>query len=88
MADRAELSRKQIVAVFDSLAEVIAAHLKKDGPEKFVLPGLLKIMVKKVPARPARDGINPFTGEPTTFAAKPASKKVKVLAMKNLKSMC
>jgi nucleoid DNA-binding protein len=88
LADRAELSRKQVVAVFDGLSEVIAAHLKKDGPEKFVLPGLLKIVVKKVPAKPAHEGKNPFTGETMMFKAKPAGKKVKVLALKNLKSMC
>ena len=87
LADRAELSRKQVVAVFDGLSEVIAAHLKKDGPEKFVLPGLLKIVVKKVPAKPAHEGKNPFTGETMMFKAKPAGKKVKVLALKNLKSM-
>jgi nucleoid DNA-binding protein len=87
LAERAEISRKQVVTLFDNLSEIIAAHLKKDGPEKFVLPGLLKIVVRKVPARPARDGKNPFTGETTMFKAKPASKKVKVLALKNLKGM-
>lgn len=88
LATRAELSRKQVAVVFDNLNEIIASHLKKDGPEKFILPGLLKIVIKKVPAKPARDGINPFTKEPMRFAAKPASKKVKVLALKNLKNMC
>lgn len=88
LADRAEISRKQVVAVFDGLSEVIAAHLKKDGPEKFVLPGLLKIMIKKVPAKPAHEGKNPFTGETMMFKAKPASKKVKVIALSNLKGMC
>jgi nucleoid DNA-binding protein len=87
LADKAEVSRKQVAALFDNLSEVIAAHLKKDGPEKFVLPGLLKIVVKKVPAKPAREGKNPFTGEMTTFKAKPASKKVKVIALRSLKSM-
>jgi nucleoid DNA-binding protein len=82
------LSRKQIATVFDTLGEIIEVHLKKDGPEKFVLPGLLKIVVKKVPAKPAREGRNPFTGETMTFKAKPASKKVKVIALRQLKSMC
>jgi nucleoid DNA-binding protein len=51
----------------------------------FVLPGLLKITVTSVAAKPARKGINPFTGEPTTFKAKPATVRVKVRAMKKLK---
>ena len=88
IADSVELNRKQVAAVFDKLGEVIAQHLKKDGPEKFVLPGILKIVVKKVPARPAREGINPFNGEMMTFKAKPASKKVKVVALSSLKAMC
>jgi nucleoid DNA-binding protein len=50
-----------------------------------MLPGLFKITVTKVPAKPERQGINPFTGEPTTFKAKPATVKVKVRPMKKLK---
>jgi nucleoid DNA-binding protein len=41
----------------------------------------------KRPATKAREGINPFTGEKMTFKAKPASKKVRALPLKNLKSM-
>lgn len=88
IADSVELSRKQVADMFETLSEVIAMHLKKDGPEKFVLPGMLKIVVKKVPAKPAREGKNPFTGEMMTFKAKPASKKVKVIALSSLKTMC
>jgi nucleoid DNA-binding protein len=39
------------------------------------------------PARKARMGVNPFTGEEMMFKAKPASKAVKVLALKGLKDM-
>lgn len=53
----------------------------------FILPGLLKLVVKQVPAKKARAGINPFTGEQTTFKAKPASRKVKIKALKSLKEM-
>ncbi|MFM2154091.1 MAG: hypothetical protein RL199_2526, partial [Pseudomonadota bacterium] len=38
-------------------------------------------------ARPARQGINPFTKEPTTFPAKPASKAVRVRPVKALKDV-
>ena len=88
IADSAELSRNQVTAVFDTLAEVIGLHLKKDGPEKFILPGMLKILVKKIPAKPERKGVNPFTKEPTIFKAKPASKKVKIIALHGLKNKC
>ena len=36
-------------------------------------------------AKKARKGINPFTGQPTIFKAKPATVKVKVRPMKKLK---
>ncbi|NNC55586.1 MAG: integration host factor, partial [Pseudomonadales bacterium] len=54
---------------------------------EFVLPGLLKVNTVKKPARKARKGINPFTGEETMFKAKPASIAVKVRPLKKLKEM-
>jgi len=76
-------SRKCVVEVLDALTEIGHAELKKKG--EFVLPGFAKFVVVKKPARPARQGVNPFTKEPTTFAAKPASKAVKVRPVKALK---
>ncbi len=46
-----------------------------------------KMKVVKKPARPARKGTNPFTGEEMMFKAKPARKVVKVLPLKGLKDM-
>ena len=51
------------------------------------MPGLLKMRVVKKPARKARKGTNPFTGEEMMFKAKPATKVVKVSALKGLKDM-
>ena len=82
-----ELAKKDVVAVIEGLTCVIEQHVKAKGPGKFVLPGLLKITVVKKPAKPARRGINPFTGEEVTFKAKPASKAIKVKALKKLKEM-
>jgi len=44
----------------------------------------LFVVVKK-PARPAREGINPFTGQKQKFAAKPASKAVRARPVKAVK---
>jgi DNA-binding protein HU-beta len=66
---------RQVAAVLDALIAVGHAELKKNGV--FVLPGFAKFVVKKKPARPARKGINPFTKQPTTFAAKPATRVVR-----------
>ncbi len=80
-----ELSRKQVSAVFESLNGVIRKSLRGHGI--VTLPGLLKLKVVKKPATKARKGTNPFTGEEMTFKAKPASKKVRALPLKNLKAM-
>ena len=49
--------------------------------------GLCKIVVQHKPATKERQGVNPFTGEPTTFKAKPARNVVKVRPLKKLKDM-
>ena len=79
------LSKKQVGSVFDSLGTVIKRSLK--GAGLFTLPGLAKMKVVKKPATKAREGVNPFTGEKMMFKAKPASKKVRIMPLKNLKGM-
>ena len=64
---------------------MIAKSLRRDG--LFAIPGLVKLKVARKPATKARKGVNPFTGEEMMFKAKPASKKVKAMALKNLKNM-
>ena len=87
IADQTELSKRDIAEVFDVMTEMIKMDLGRRGPGVFTVPGLMKIEKKHKPRRPARKGINPFTGEPTTFAAKPAHNVVKVRPLKNLKEM-
>jgi len=77
------LTRKQVSSVFESLGGAIKKSLRGNGI--FTMPGLCKMKVVKRPATKAREGINPFTKEKMTFKAKPASKKVRILPLKNLK---
>jgi len=80
IAEKAEISKKQAKTVFETLQ---AAVVKND---KVATP--VGIFTKKVkPARPARKGINPFTGEETTFAAKPKTTELKFRANKATKDM-
>jgi nucleoid DNA-binding protein len=82
------LSKKDVAAVFDSLSAQIKKSLGgRNGSGFFTVPGLLKMRVVKKPATKARKGVNPFTGEEMMFKAKPASKTVKVAALKGLKDM-
>jgi hypothetical protein len=50
-----------------------------------LVPGLAKFVVIKKPATKAREGINPFTKEPTIFKAKPARKVIKARPVKAVK---
>ena len=85
LAGTSGAAAKDVRAVVAALEDTIRASISKKGPRTFVLPGLLKITAVAVPAKKARKGINPFTGEETVFKAKPATVKVKVRPMKKLK---
>jgi nucleoid DNA-binding protein len=88
ISENTEIPKKQVQAVLDELSDIMAGHLKKRGGcGDFVLPGLLKVTTVKKPAKKARKGINPFTGEETVFKAKPASIQVKIRPLKKLKEM-
>jgi nucleoid DNA-binding protein len=88
VADTTGLTKKDVAAVFESLSGLIQKNLGgRGGPGIFTVPGLMKLRVVKKPATKARKGTNPFTGEEMMFKAKPASKTVKVAALKGLKDM-
>ena len=87
LAERTDLKKKDIVAVFTELSDIINGHVRKNGAGVFTMPGLMKVKVVRKPATKARPGINPFTGEETIFKAKPARNVVKVQPLKALKDM-
>ncbi|MDX1733918.1 MAG: HU family DNA-binding protein [Halioglobus sp.] len=85
IADSTGLSKKEVGSVMDELETLIERSIKKRSAGEFTVPGLMKITTVKKPARKARKGINPFTGEETVFKAKPASIAVKIRPLKKLK---
>ena len=87
IAEETELSKKDVAAVFDSLSGEIERALKKNGPGQFTIPGLCKIVLRSVPAKPKRKGRNPANGEEIWLAPKPASKKLVIRPLKALKEM-
>ncbi len=87
IAEKAELDKKSVNSVFDTLFDVIKRELSGRGPGEFVLPGLLKVKVVKKAATKDRPGKNPATGESIVIKGKPASKRIKVSALKNLKDV-
>jgi nucleoid DNA-binding protein len=87
ISEATDLSKKEIAEVFETLNNLVHRHVKKGATGEFTVPGLLKLVVKSKPAKKARKGVNPFTGEEMTFKAKPASRVIKARALKKLKDM-
>ena len=83
IAERSGLNKKQAASVLEAMNNVITEELNSGS--EVTIPGLLKLSVSKKEATPERQGINPFTKEPTTFKAKPERKVVKARPMKALK---
>ena len=85
IAERSGITKKQASSVLEAINAVIVTQLSNKGPGEVTIPGLLKLNVVNKPATPERQGINPFTKEPTVFKAKPASRSVKARPVKALK---
>jgi nucleoid DNA-binding protein len=87
IAEATGLAKRDVSNVFDSMSDQIKKALGSRGPKTFTIHGICKIVVQHKPATKERQGTNPFTGEPTTFKAKPARNVVKVRPLKKLKDM-
>jgi nucleoid DNA-binding protein len=85
LVEQSGLESKSVKAVLSHLETTVLASVNKKGIGQFALPGLFKINVHKVPAKPKRFGKDPFSGEERWFPPKPASVKVKIRPLKKLK---
>ena len=77
LAEKTELSKKQVVSFMEELLKLAVKEAKKNGA--FVIPGVGKVVLSN---RKARMGRNPQTGEPIKIAAK---RVVRIRAVKVLK---
>ncbi|GAA4457726.1 MULTISPECIES: HU family DNA-binding protein [Novipirellula] len=87
ISEATELTKKDVAAVFDALTAEIEKAISKGGPGQFAIPGLCKIILKDVPAKPKRKGRNPADGSEIWLNPKPASKKLSIRPLKGLKEM-
>lgn len=86
IADATGVAKKDVGAVFSTMAAMVEAHMKKNGSGEFTIPEVgVKIRRHKKPATKARKMISPFTGEEITVKAKPARNTIKLTALKGLK---
>jgi nucleoid DNA-binding protein len=84
VADKTDLTRKQVVEVCDVLTDVMVKSVKKHGTFNFL--GLMKMtLVKKPAVRGGKLVRNPFTGEMVKQKPKPASRTVRVRPLKAIK---
>lgn len=87
LSKKTGLTKKNVNSVLKEILSAIRESMRENGPEKFTLPGIFKITTKNIPAQEEKIGINPFTKEQMTFKAKPATKKIKIKALKDLKDL-
>jgi nucleoid DNA-binding protein len=87
LAEQNDIPRKTAAAVYATLEGVFLGSVHPRGVGEFALPGLLKVSLRKVPARKAGTLVrNPATGEMVKAAAKPASIRVKIRALSKLRT--
>jgi hypothetical protein len=87
IAEQNEIPRKTAVGVYATIENLFLGSVHPRGIGEFVLPGLLKVTLRKVPARKAGTLVrNPANGEMIKAAAKPASVRVKIRALSKLKT--
>jgi nucleoid DNA-binding protein len=87
IAEQNDIPRKTALGVFATLESVLLGSVHPRGVGEFTLPGLLKVTLRKVPARRAGTLVrNPATGEMVKGVAKPASMRVKIRALSKLKT--
>jgi hypothetical protein len=87
IAEENELPRKTAAGVYATIEKVFMGSIHPRGVGEFTLPGLLKVTLRKVPARRAGTLVrNPATGEMIKGAAKPASVRVKIRPLSKLKT--
>lgn len=88
LSESTGLTKKDVANVLSALGGMVEGHMKRRGSGEFTIPETgVKIRRVKKPARKARMGRNPATGEEIKIAAKPAQTVVKITALKALKDM-
>ena len=81
------IPRDTAKGILTTLENALLGSVHPRGAGELTLPGLLKVTLRKVPARKAGTLVrNPSTGEMMPGAAKPASVRVKIRALSKLKT--
>jgi nucleoid DNA-binding protein len=87
IAEENDVTRDVARGVLATIENAMMGSVHPRGIGEFTFPGLLKVSLRKVPARKAGTLVrNPSTGEMMPGAAKPASVRVKIRPLAKLKA--
>ncbi|MBP3958181.1 HU family DNA-binding protein [Gemmata sp. G18] len=87
LAEKTELTKKQIETVLTAIVDAVTEQLGSGGPKKFVFPGLARMSLTQVKARPGGEvKKNPLNGKEYTTKSRPAFNKVNIRPIKAIKS--
>ena len=87
IAEQNGVTKDVAKGVLTTIENAMTGSIHPRGVGEFTFPGLLKISLRKVPARKAGTMIrNPSTGQMVPGAAKPASVRVKIRPLAKLKA--
>jgi len=88
LADKTQLTKKQVADLFEALTELITTELSKKEEVVFTVPKLLKLRVIRKEATTATTKKNPFKpGEMMEVKAKPAKKMIRARPLKTLNDL-
>ena len=83
VAEKTELSKKEVEAVMNEIIETIKSQLGKKGPGKFVFPGLARMtLTRKEAVKGGVTKLNQLTGKEYVTKDKPARNIVKIRPIK------
>jgi nucleoid DNA-binding protein len=86
VAQKTELSKKQVEGVLDTIVDTVKSQLGPKGPGKLVFPGLARITLTKVKAvKGGVEKVNPLNGQKYITKDKPAYNKVNIRPIKAIK---
>jgi nucleoid DNA-binding protein len=83
VSEEADISKSEAKSFVEAFERVVVSTVQAGEP--ITLTGFCKFARKDIAARPRRKGRNPFTGEEQWFQARPASKGVRITALKSFK---
>jgi nucleoid DNA-binding protein len=83
VSEDADVSKSEAKRFIEAFERVVVSTVQ--AGEAITLTGFCKFARKDIAARPRRKGRNPFTGEEQWFQARPASKGVRITALKAFK---